>query len=85
MDLEEANSVADAIASLERTKSESLTRAGAATRHFMDRLRVGVFTLMGAYFGWRVAESYFGPGLASVGVGFVVGLAVAVTFPGRKA
>jgi hypothetical protein len=85
MDLEKANSVADVITSHERAKSEPLTRAGVATRHFMDRLRVGVFTLVGAYFGWRVAETYFGPGLASIGVGFAVGLVVAVTFPGRKA
>jgi hypothetical protein len=85
MDLEKANSVADLLASQERAKLAPLTHAGAATRHFMDRLRVGAFTLIGAYFGSRLADAYFGPGLISMGLGFMAGLLVAVTFPGRKA
>ena len=85
MDLEKANSVAEAITAQERGKLEPLIHAGATTRRFMDRLRVGVFTLIGASFGQRIAETYFGPGMVSIGIGFAVGLLVAVTFPGRKA
>jgi hypothetical protein len=85
MDLEKANSVADALTSRERAKLEPLTRAGAATRRFMDRLRLGVFTLVGAYFGWRVAGFYFAPGMVPLAVGFASGLLVAVSFPARKA
>ncbi|MFC7301105.1 hypothetical protein [Cognatiluteimonas weifangensis] len=85
MDLEKPNSAAEVLTSQERAKLEPLTHAGATTRRFMDRFRVGAFTLIGAYFGWRIAETYFGPRLVSIGIGFAAGLVVAVTFPGRKA
>ena len=85
MDLEKANSVADVLASQERAKLEPLTQAGAKTRRFMDRVRVGAFTLIGAYFASRLAEAYFGPGVVSMGLGFMAGLLVAITFPRRKA
>jgi hypothetical protein len=84
MDLEKANTAAAALTAIERAKQERLTRAGATTRHFMDRLRVGAFMLIGAYFGWRIAMAYFGPGPVSLGLSFLAGIVVAVSFPGRK-
>ncbi len=84
MDQEKARSISEAILSEERKRSEPLVRAGLSVRVFMDRLLTGIFTLTGAYFGWKLAVSNPDLGLNPILVGGALGLVVAVVFPARK-
>ena len=84
MDQEKGNSIVDALLSTEREKSKSLVHAGLRARGFMDRLRTGVFTLGGAYVGWRFAWEYQGLGVPPLAAGVAFGLFVAVFFSGSQ-
>ena len=84
MDQEKANTIADALLSTEREKSKSLVHAGDISRSFMGRLRSGVFTLGGAYVGWRFASEFPDLGIPPLAAGVIFGVLVAVLFPARK-
>jgi len=84
VDQEKAQTIANAALEQERKKSLPLIQAGKTTKHFMDRLRIGFFTLAGAYFGWRIAQANPGFGIPPLAAGFILGLMVAIVFPARK-
>ena len=84
VDQDKAQSIANAAIEQERQKSLPLIQAGRRTRQFTDRLRAGIFTLGGAYIGWRIAEANPGLGIPPLVAGFILGLLVAVLVPARK-
>ena len=84
VDQDKARTIANAAIEQERQKSLHLIQAGKRTRQFMDRLRIGFFTLGGAYLGWRIAQANPGFGVPPLAAGFMLGLVVSVVFPTRK-
>ena len=84
VDQDKARSIANAALEQERQKSLPLIKAGKRTRQFTDRLRTGIFTLCGAYLGWRIAQANPGLGIPPVAAGFILGLVAALLNPARK-
>ena len=84
MDQDKAHTIANAVLEQERQKSLPLVTAGKRSRQLTDRLRAGVFTLGGAYYGWRVAQANPDWGIPPLAAGFILGLVVAVLVPARK-
>ena len=84
MDQDKANSIADSLLAQERLKSAPLVQSGATVRMFVDRLRAGFITLLGAYIGWRVAGANPGFGVPPELAGFLLGLVFSALVPARK-
>ncbi|WP_158755693.1 AtpZ/AtpI family protein [Dyella sp. S184] len=84
MNPDQANRIADSLLNQARSSSAPARNATLRRMNAVERLNTGVATLVGAYIGWRFADSWFGHGFPPVVCGLLVGLFAAVVFPRRR-